>query len=333
MRPTGPLMVLTIGQGIAGGLSLLAALLISMGGIAPVRIDILVLLALVAAGTGGVASFFHMHQIKAARYVLRRLKTSWLSREALTTGLFGGALAIFAAWSIFVGQHGALYIAWAWISVATALLAMWVTAMLYATIPAMLSWHTPITVLSFLMVGMLSGAGVGAIVAPLAKPELHVVVLAMLLWAVATLLIKLLHWGHFDRARHNLRAETATGLPFAPFRLQDTGTTKPPYRTQTQVWPVIVERKRQLLRWLTVVFLVVGVMVFLGLILVTRTSIWGIAVAMTAFTGTILERWLFFAESTHSSQVFFLDQQSAPSRVPTRGAIPLPIRKTTTHGQ
>ncbi|MCY0864986.1 MAG: DMSO reductase, partial [Sulfobacillus sp.] len=96
MKPTGPLLMLTAFQGLAGGAVLALALMISL---APHDITVggrewALGLALAFAALGGVSSFFHMHRIQAAKYVLRRLKTSWLSREALTTGLFGGALAL-----------------------------------------------------------------------------------------------------------------------------------------------------------------------------------------------------------------------------------------------
>ncbi len=315
MRPTPPLLILTIGQGLAGGIVLAFAFLKSLGGLSQSTAEALVIMALGTAFIGGVASFFHMHRLAAARYVLRRLKTSWLSREALTTGLFGGSLAILAVLTIFFGRAMMVspgYWVWTWLCVATGLLAMWVTAMLYATIPAMLSWHGALTVLAFIMVGVLSGFGLAAIVAPLNAT----VWVAFLVLVVGTAIVKGMHWAHFAEARGKIRASTGTGLPFSPYRLQDTGTTKPPYRTQTQVWPVLSPGLRRTVM-LAAAFLLFVVPLGLTLAqLLGGPSLLRFGVAVAAIGGVFLERWLFFGDATHSSRVFLSDEMAALPRVP-----------------
>lgn len=327
MKPAPQLLVLTIGQGLAGGLVVALAVLWSIYPMPRADADALVLMALVTAAIGGVASFFHMHHMQAARYILRRLKTSWLSREALTTGLFGGALAVLVAWTLFFSPHGWPYLTWLWVTVAFALLAMWVTAMLYATIPAMLSWHTPVTVLSLLSVGLLSGTVASAFIVPLDFPPFRVFTVALMVLGLWTLVVKLLHWRHFHEAHGRLRAETGTGLPFAPYRLQDTGTTKPPYRMQTQVWPVIPDGQRHAVSVAVVVLLVLAPVLFLILRLTTHVAVWGPLAGLTVLAGTAAERWLFFADATHSSRVFFVDESRHPARVSTvRGVSPATAR-------
>lgn len=315
MRPTPPLLVLTIGQGLAGGIMLAFAFLKSLGDLSRGTADTLLIMALATAFIGGVASFFHMHRLAAARYVLRRLKTSWLSREAVTTGLFGGALAILAVLTLFFGHAMMVspgYWVWTWLTVGAGLLAMWVTAMLYATIPAMLSWHGSLTVLAFMTAGILSGFGLAAIVVPL-NSTLWV---AFLVLVVGTAIIKAMHWTQFAEARGKVRASTGMGLPFSPYRLQDTGTTKPPYRAQTQVWPVISSGLRRTVM-LTAVFLLFLVPLGLTLArLLGGPSLLRFGVAVAVVGGVIAERWLFFGDATHSSRVFLSDEMAARPRVP-----------------
>ncbi|MCL5116121.1 MAG: dimethyl sulfoxide reductase anchor subunit [Firmicutes bacterium] len=317
MRPAPQLIVLTIGQGLAGGLAVAFAALWSIHPTSATVADTLVLMALAAAGIGGIASVFHMHHMQAARYILRRLKTSWLSREALTTAWFGGALAVLAVWTLFIPEKGTGYLVWLWLTVALGLLAMWVTAMLYATIPAVLSWHTPVTVLSLLSVGLLSGGAAAGIAAPFDAPPYQVFVVALMVLAVWTLLVKGLHWRHFHEAHGRLRAETGTGLPFAPYRLQDTGTTKPPYRTQTQVAPIIPDHMRHTATATVVVLMVLAPVLFLILTLTAHVRAWSIIAAIAVLVGAVAERWLFFADATHSSRVFFVDESRHPARVGT----------------
>lgn len=320
MRPAGPLLVLTIAQGLAGGIIISFAVLLWLGVLTAGTADVLVLAAVGTAALGGIGSFYHMHNLKAARYVLRRLKTSWLSREALTTGLFGGALAVLAAWTLVdaSGMSGAGYQIWTGLTVFVGLVAMWVTAMLYATIPAMLSWHSPLTVLNLMMVGVTSGVGIAAGWAPHAAG----LWVGFIVWVALTGAVKWLHWQQFRKAHGQIRAETATGLPFSPYRLQDTGTTKAPYRTQTQVWPLLHPGLRNGVKVWTVGWLFVLPIVA---VVVWLTGVWTGArwvVLVSAILGVLGERWLFFADATHSSRAFFEDQQRVAPRIPMVPAKP-----------
>ena len=314
MRPTIQLLTLTIGQGLAGGITVSLAALLWMGGLTQEQAAVLVLMALALAIVGGIGAFFHMHNLKAARYVLRRLKTSWLSREALTTGIFGALLALLAAWTLWdsPGIASPGYQVLTGITVLAGLVAMWVTAMLYATIPAMLSWHTPLTVLNLMMVGIATGVAVTAVSAPNDSG----LWIGFAIWLVLTGSIELLHWSHFRRAHGQIRAETGTGLPLSPYRLQDTGTSKPPYRTQTQVWPLIHPQLRRAVKLWTMGWLYA---VPLAGVLAWQGMGWGSArwmLPISAVLGVLAERWLFFADATHSSRVFFVDEPRTAPRVP-----------------
>lgn len=317
MRPAVQLLVLTIGQGLAVGIVTALAFLVSSTPLSHAHMLILSLMALLSALAGGIASFFHMHHMQAARYILRRLKTSWLSREALTTGLFGAILGVLTLWTLFSLPTGAPYTVLLWVGVFIGLIAMFVTAMLYATIPAMISWHSPMTVVSLMVVGILSGTEWALLLAPpgaVAGRSLGIAIGVLILVAI---IAKGLHWHHFRDARGRIRAATGTGLPFAPYRLQDTGTTKPPYRTQTQVWPPLSEHVRRRMMIMTVLFLgVIPEGAVIGWALSGMMG-WAWVVAISGFIGTVCERWLFFGDATHSSRVFFADEPSVPSRVAT----------------
>jgi DMSO reductase anchor subunit len=335
MRPTWPLLALTILQGLAGGLMLTLALAVV---IAPHGDSTLVLrglvLSLALGGLGGLSSFFHMHRIQAARFILRRLRTSWLSREALTTGLFVGALAVLVLARLLIHPL-------AWLDGGVAVVAglgavaVFVTAMLYATIPAMRSWHSPLTVVSLIGFGLLSGLGLLLVllVWPAAggpSPLWAGARDGMLVLLVIMAAVKGLQWRLFQEARNQVRAATGTGLPMGPYRLQDTGTTRPPYRTQPQTWPPLQPRQRQ------IGYLLLFLLAFLGpFVAYAAAPPAGGAVAVLTGTiallsGTLVERWMFFRDSTHSSRVWFGDQAWQPSQVaePARSTLARSAVKT-----
>lgn len=317
MKPSIQLLALTIGQGLAVGIAVALAYITSRGVLTPSLAWTFLGASLFTAAVGGVASFFHMHHFSAARYILRRLKTSWLSREALTTGLFGGVLFLLALWTLLArpALNGETYVILVWGVAFFGLVALFVTAMLYATIPAMLSWHSPTTVLNFLVLALYGGDSWAMVFEALNHRPLAALGIIQLALVVLVFMIKGLQWHLFRLARQRIDPATGFGLPFAPYRLQDTGTTKPPYRTQTQTLPGLDPTSRVSKQAATVLFL--------GLVPVVAT-VYGmhaqglgffLVSALSVTIGLGLERWLFFRDATHSSQVFFNDAPDVPSRV------------------
>lgn len=320
MRPTLPLLLITVLQGVAGGTALAVAILYLLappGGYF-VFWDAEVA-ALVIASVGGIASFFHMHQISAGKYILRRLKTSWLSREALTTGLFAAGLGITVVAPLVFGPAPGFLLVMAWIDAALGLIAMYVTAMLYATIPAMRSWYSPLTVVGMMGIGILSGWELPtALLALTGAPGLLVRTSAALIVAMVAMLalVKALQRRFFYEARQSVNASTGTGMPMGPFRLQDTGTTRPPYRTQTQIWPDLPEGTRSAI-YATMAGVLLGVplVAAVALIAAPGDSLMAVIGLVAAVAGAFIERWIFFADATHSSKVWFGDQLKRRSRV------------------
>lgn len=298
MRPTAPLLVLTIGQGFAVGLMTAFAAFNLAGQGSPA----ILWASLGLAAVGGAGSFFHMHRLAAARYVLRRLTTSWLSREALSTGIFGVAAAGLLLWRLLDPASGAAFAAAA---VAAALIgwaALWITARLYASIRAMLSWYTPWTVAA-MIVTALAGGGVAALaVAPISGTvEIAARVGVAILMAIL-LVVKLVQWRIFRR-EHERLGQQATGFPFGDVRLYDTGTSKAPYRAQTQVWAGISAPVRTTLK----IAVVTAEMVVPALLVIFFVPVRAVDIpaALVFLAGVCGDRWLFFADAVHSSRIFF----------------------------
>ena len=306
MRPTWPLLLMTGLQGLAGGLfATLAWMGLAWGGRAvPLAVWAdLSRVGLVLVAAGGVASIFHMHRLAGARFVLRRLATSWLSREVVTTAAFGLGAAVVVGLPLVHAVGSGWYVGGDVVVGVLGLTAMYTTAMIYASIPAMLSWHSPLTVLAMMGTGLLSGSlwvkmgwDLASAGAPSARGLDDAIWLGMAMWTV----VKVLQLRLFHEARARLRAETGLGLALQPHRLLDTGTTRPPYRTQPQVWIGAGYRLRAAM--LASLALAVACIVPLTAI---EAGWAGLAGAVAAAWSVYADRWLFFADATHSSRVFF----------------------------
>jgi DMSO reductase anchor subunit len=316
MKPPVSLLLLTVWSGAAAGAVVTLAL--CAPGLPRALAEPAVAVALVLGSGGGAASFFHMHRPTAARYVLSRLRTSWLSREALTTGLFVAATAA----TLVLGRSPASPVVWRAAQAVTACLglaAALVTAMIYRTIPAMRSWYSPWTVPAMMGVGLVSGAAVAAaVLALVGAPTTVRGALDAAVGAAGLLLggVKIRQWTVFAGAWAWLDRQHA-GLGPVTYRLHDTGTSRPPYRTQTQVWPAVPAPVRRRLKAGILVALVGG-----SLLLAFSTPLPPVTVGAAAMVlaGAFLERWLFFADAVHSSRLWFTDRprtKSAPDGGPT----------------
>lgn len=312
MRPTGPLLLMTGLQGLAGGVFLVLAVLAwgaapgFLHGTAP---GWLALLGLALVAGGGLASTFHMHRRAAAKFILRRLASSWLSREVATTAPFGAAAALSVLVSLVhpaaPGVERAAFSATALLG----LLAMWVTAMIYATIPAMLSWRTPVTVMAMMGTGLVAG-GVWAwaiLVVALRTPQAGLA-MALVGALLALAVLKAVQGKVFRQARAQVESGQAMGIPGRRYRLADSGTSRTPYRTQPQVWRPLTDGERRRVQGP----LALAAVLTAALLLASGSSPLAIFAVATAAAGVYCERWLFFADATHSSSIWLTSGADSP---------------------
>ena len=110
-----------------------------------------IVLALLAAGL--LASFFHLGHPERAWRSAAKWRTSWLAREVIVLPAF---MAAVFAWG------AAHWLGWPTLALAAAgtllALALYLcTAMIYACLPFLQEWHSPLTVVNYLVLGCASG--------------------------------------------------------------------------------------------------------------------------------------------------------------------------------
>jgi DMSO reductase anchor subunit len=112
-----------------------------------------VFLAVALTAAGLVASFFHLGRPERAWRSAAMWRTSWLSREVIVLPLFMAlAFGFYLTDSPVVG----------WLA-AVACVALFVcTGMIYACIKFLQEWHSPLTVINFILLGVASGLTLAA---------------------------------------------------------------------------------------------------------------------------------------------------------------------------
>jgi DMSO reductase anchor subunit len=185
MRPALSVLLLTtlLGAGQGLFLALFAVDVCALAGLVPPQDGHWFyahgsLLALVFLGAGLVASFFHLGRPERAWRAATMWRTSWLSREVIVLPAFmglvflygiahfaetGSAPSTFAVDTlVIIGFAGAI-----------GAIALYVcTAMIYACLPFLREWASPLTIANFILLGTASGFTLAAAFAAMAAPGL-----------------------------------------------------------------------------------------------------------------------------------------------------------------
>ena len=269
-------------------------------------------LALVSAGL--VSSAFHLGRPERALRAFTQWRTSWLSREAWFAALtYVPAIGLGIGW--WRGEPGG----WHWWGVLLALgsfATVYSTAMIYRSLAAIPAWANDWVPFNYLVLAAANGslwlaflsAGFGH---ETATPTLAFAAILVLAFAAAG---KWAYWRAVRRLPAGSTIGSATGLDRfgseARVRVLDPPHTQPNW-LQREMGYQVARRHAERLRVLVWVFafLVPGVLCAAGWL---GAGSGGLAVsaalglaAVSASAGTLIERWLFFAEAEHKVTLYY----------------------------
>ena len=267
---------------------------------------ILGVIAMVLVSIGLVSSTLHLASPKNAWRSFSRFRTSWLSREAVfaiilypVAALYGAA--IFWQWSSIDMLAG--------LSIILALITLFTTSMIYASLKTIRQWNTPMVPALFMAYALISGGllflAVSGFFGSL-KPQLLAVVMGLI---VITLALKLVYF-FWQGKPQGATIQTATGFSQASVRLLDAGHSAPTFLNREfgyQVAADLLLRLRIVMTLITFILpLGLAYWVFDGAGRVELLALaWSIMMA-----GLLLERWLFFAEARHVVRLYQGEQRT-----------------------
>jgi DMSO reductase anchor subunit len=180
------------------------------------------------------------------------------------------------------------------------------TAMIYASLKPIRQWHNPHTAPDYLIYAMFSGALLFALLhAALVAGSASIFVIAPVTAAIA-LLAKRAYWRHVDAQTPLASLASAIGLP----RDVEVRPLDAPHFTENYVLRemgfTIARRHRARLRRIALglAFAAPLALTVLAGLSVAPLATTAAAVGCTAI-GLLTERWLFFAEATHVSALYY----------------------------
>lgn len=288
MHPAPSIIAFTTLSGL--GFGLIAWLGAGAGQATGLAAFFLSALAVALVATGLLASLLHLGQPRRFLKAFSQWRSSWLSREACLAIASLAAFALFATPWVLAGLRSR------WLGLPAAALALatvLATAMIYAQMRSVPRWRSPLTPLLFLLFALAGGALIVGAATPAA-------------WLLAALgAAQLAAWWQGDRrfATSGSTLATATGLgPLGRLRLLEPPHTDRNYLLREMVH-LVGRRHAAKLR---VAGVALAVLLPLAIVLLLPPAQPQLAIAaLLHAAGTLVLRWLFFAEAEHVVGLYY----------------------------
>ncbi len=334
MHPALSVIFFTVSSGAGFGLYILLVILGCFIHLSKIKLLTIGSLSIVLTAIGLISSTFHLSNPKNAWRALSQFKTSWLSREGVFALLFFPLALGFLTLTYFNSQDPAkltntlnnmhvkswmMYapldskdtlnnqnpierkisppkVVLAVLSIVIALLCLISTGMIYASLKTIPQWHTLLTPLNYLFIGLGSG---GLILFPfianlLKEPLTYAYGLSLFL--SLGFVIKLKHFSRNQRLQPLNKAK-ALGLKKKKLRLSNKGHSAPTFLDKEFGYEL--DNTKALKLQFLALFLTYLMPITLLLMLSSAPRLMMILAILFSLCGAILERWLFFATANH----------------------------------
>jgi sulfite dehydrogenase (quinone) subunit SoeC len=308
MHPAYSVILFTTASGAGYGLIVwLAALQLSRA--APAQPGFAVAgfgLAFLLITAGLLSSTAHLGRPERAWRAFSQWKTSWLSREgvlAVATYVPTGLLGL--SW-VGVLSPEPMLVPLAVLSIVAAVMTLFSTGMIYASLRTIRQWHQPLTAPIYIALGLASGAVLlNFLLQAFASARNWAAWLAIASVAAAGIL-KWAYWRAIDGELRAYTVEAATGLGhLGKVRPLEPPHTQPNYIMREMGYRVARKHAQKLRRLAGALAFVVPIAAC-GLSLLPALGLVAAALAVVAMAaGLCIERWLFFAEAEHVVMLYY----------------------------
>ena len=266
-------------------------------------------IAMALASAGLMASTFHLGRPERAWRAISQRRTSWLSREGIVALLaYIPAAGFFAAW-LAVGAGAPLTRAFGLLAALAGVATVVCTAMIYGSLKPIRQWHNRFIIPNYLLLGAFSGAACLAALAVFWQPgPARIAAVFAVVAGVAGAAGKLAYWRFIDGTRGVSTVESATGLGgLGPVRMLESPNSEENYLLREMGFRI----GRKHAGNLRVIALALGfalpvLLLIVGAALAEGSGLVLLPVAaLCALLGLYVERWLFFAQATHTVTLYY----------------------------
>jgi DMSO reductase anchor subunit len=265
--------------------------------------------ALALSTIGLVASTFHLGRPERAWRSISQWRTSWLSREGVMALLtYLPALGFAAAWW-FAGAGTGATVGLGLLAAACSLATVCCQAMIYATLKPIRQWHHRLVLPNLLLLALFTGAAWLAAAVALDNPDAARLAAAIaVVLAAGAGMLKLAYWRQIDAGVPVATIESATGLgALGQVRALESPHTEENYLLREMGY-VVARKHASRLRTIALClgFAAPVLLLLVGSVLAGRAGqALLVLAAIAAALGIYVERWLFFAQATHTVTLYY----------------------------
>jgi DMSO reductase anchor subunit len=264
---------------------------------------------------GLFASFFHLGRPERAWRTATKWRTSWLSREVIALPAALAAIAAYGAAhyygmtdDLFTTPGGTGIDATLLLGLAATVLtyALFVcTGMIYGCMKFLQEWHTPLTVINFILMGTASGFAIATALSAYAESGLASFYAGWaILFTVLALIFRLASLVRNGRIKPKSTFKTAIGISHKTIRQISQGSMGGSFNTREYFHG----KKAGFLKTIKFLFLLLAFVVPLVLLTISMNTpgylIPALAVVVQ-FIGLLAERWYFFADAKHPQNHYY----------------------------
>lgn len=271
-------------------------------------------LALLLAGL--VASFFHLGHPERAWRSTAQWRTSWLSREVLALPAFMFIVFVYGAmhyinWdpmiidvqnqplqgqlSLYVGITGTLLCFTLFVC----------TGMIYACLKFLQEWHSPLTVINYILLGTASGFTLATAYSAFMAPNLvnlfgtwaAIITLAALISRSASLFRN-------SRIKHKSSLQSAIGIRHTNIQQKAMGLMGGSFNTR-EYFHHAKSGFLKSIKWIFLIMVFIFPVILLSAGINQTSNDLLITAFLVQYIGLLAERWFFFAQANHPQNLYY----------------------------
>jgi len=311
MNPAFSVIMLTTASGAGYGMLFWLGVMGAAGAMPAARWFgvVAVLIALALASAGLLASTLHLGHPERAWRAVSQWRTSWLSREGVVSLVtYLPALAFAAAWGLG-GPRGVATVVLGLLAALCAMLTVVCQAMIYASLKPVRQWHNRFVPPNFLLLALFSGSACLAATTTFWEVRSGRIVAGVaMVFCVVAAVAKIAYWRAIDGAPPVATIESATGLgTIGPVRELEAPHTEENYLLREMGYAIARKHGHRLRGIaLAVGFVLPAILLILGMALGNPGALMLFPfAAVAALLGVYVERWLFFAQATHTVTLYY----------------------------
>ena len=306
MNPSFSIVFFTTASGAGFGLLALIGVAAPLGLVPQsARFGLVALATATALAVAGLlSSFLHLGRPRRAWRAFSQWRSSWLSREGALSVLTLVPAAVFGIGWVFFGSTDGLVGLCGILAAALALGTIYCTGMIYRSLKPIRQWHNGWVVPNYLLLGLMAGLLLLDLIVrfwlrPLGIPIAAVLAVGFAWWS------KERYWRLVDTGPAASTAASATGLGGrGRVRLLEPPHTEENYLLKEMGFRI--GRKHRLrLRLVARLAAFAAPLVATLLALAAASTLAAALAVASAALGLVIERWLFFAEATHTVMLYY----------------------------